>query len=386
MSVPEKVLFAIDDPAEVLVMATRCQDVGDAVAWLAEGRLLQPDVSRQQAIAALATLDDGVPGRDDALRRLVRSVATSDLDTAAVLFGLDGITRPDVYRRALDELARQSPTKTLDGMTPFSVLHAQQANPHAMVTLCALASLSYRDAQDRVSANLPGAPDGEWTLETVRAILDLVDAVIDGDGAVDVDLPGAAAMRPIEHMFVSKDAPQGWERIESFRSEGVPLEMLLAQREVGGSWVTHRSSTSTVPARALADRLCQELDGRGLLYVRARSVGGEVSSSEISTLVGGSRSVGLVVLGPDSSPRAAIAFSVARDGGTARKNAGRLKDLAATSVPVAFVLAGPGWKDRNETAELARAFGGGLYTDQDLDTLAKDLANLITHPSNSSGD
>lgn len=376
MNPPAGALFATDDPVRTLRAATGCEEIEDAVAWLAEDRRLRPSVSRQRLIGTLTSLDREIPRRDEALQRLVRKVATSELDTAAILFGLTSVTHPRLLRQAIDELARQSPTKTLVGMTPYSVLHAQHANRLVMETLCSLAGLTYRDAQERVGVSLPGSPEGDWSLESVRAVFELASSIIAGHQRDPIDLPGAAPMRPVEHMFAGADGPGGWERLEAYRTGGVPLEVLVAQRQVGGSWVTHRSATSTAPAHALADRLAEELEARGLDYVRASSVGGDASSRDIEKRVGGSRSIGMVVLTPGGRPQAVIAFSVARDGGTARKNAGRLKDLTSARVPVALVLAGPGWKDRNETAELARAFGGGLYTDHDLVTLAEDLAEL----------
>ena len=54
-------------------------------------------------------------------------------------------------------------------------------------------------------------------------------------------------------------------------------------------------------------------------------------------------------------------FSSARDGGTASKNAGRLRAMKrAPGLPVAVVVAVPGWTVRNETADLAADFGGYL--------------------------
>jgi hypothetical protein len=73
-----------------------------------------------------------------------------------------------------------------------------------------------------------------------------------------------------------------------------------------------------------------------------------------------------------------VAFSIARDGGTARKNAGRLQTMVERAlVPVAVVVAGPGWSLRNETAEMAAAFAGRVYSDRTICLLAQAIHDLL---------
>jgi hypothetical protein len=84
--------------------------------------------------------------------------------------------------------------------------------------------------------------------------------------------------------------------------------------------------------------------------------------------------VGMVALDASANAIYAVAFSSARDSGTASKSANRLRNMRRDpSIPMAVVVAGPGWAGRNETADLAMAFDGRLFSDQAIDSLADDI-------------
>ena len=77
-----------------------------------------------------------------------------------------------------------------------------------------------------------------------------------------------------------------------------------------------------------------------------------------------------MVVSSRGEPRLAIAVSVARDGGTARKNGGRLKTLPSQfDAPAAVLLIGHGWAERGESLELIQAFAGRVFTERSIDAL-----------------
>ena len=175
----------------------------------------------------------------------------------------------------------------------------------------------------------------------------------------------------------------GWDAVEALWVGGVPYEVLLTQRAVGGAWLAHRNRTSTKLAPLLADRLCQELQARHISFQRSTSLGGSMKSSAMRRLSGCDNQLGLVAIHSDRpEPAFGVIFSSARDGGTASKNAGRLRAMKrAPGLPVAVVVAGPGWTVRNETADLAADFGGYLYSERSIVQLADDMASAI-HAAN----
>ena len=71
-----------------------------------------------------------------------------------------------------------------------------------------------------------------------------------------------------------------------------------------------------------------------------------------------------------------VIFASARDSGTASKSASRLRAMKrASGLPIAVIVAGPGWAARNETAALAKDFEGMLYSEQSLVRLTTDIVN-----------
>ncbi len=173
--------------------------------------------------------------------------------------------------------------------------------------------------------------------------------------------------------------------------EGVPYEVLLTQRAVGGAWLAHRNSTATLLGPIMGAQLCERLDHRGVAYWRSTALGGDVSKRQLGKLIGRdgeAAQVGLVTRADDEQPSLAVAIAVARDGGTARKTAGKLLQLPGhLRVPAAVVLLGPGWAERGETAELVPSFGGRVFTERTLDELAElaeQLALNVTPPVDTS--
>jgi hypothetical protein len=365
-------------PEQTICAASGREPLLDALSWIAEDHPLNAGTDLHELLQALATIPETTSELTVALRRVAREVAKSRLDTATVLFSFDNVTPPAAFRRALDALAWKSPTGTLTGLTADSVLAAQRACTGTIQALCAMAGISIRDLRDRVSVTLPADPRGAWNREQVSAAFEVVDGIVRGTEATDLE--GALPARPLELFFQAKGGPvtgsDAWDAVEQMRRGGTPFELLLAQREAGGAWLAHRNSTSQMLSTALAEQLCSLMGKTGVSYRRASSVGGHVTPSDIRHMVGGGGQVGIVVLGADSHPVAAVTFSVARDGGTASKNASRLINAGGVRVPTFLVVAGPGWADRNETADLAVAFNGRVFADHDLNRLVADLTLL----------
>lgn len=371
----------MSDPASVVLAATGRKTLEEAIAWIAEGHPLDPEGERRAVLQAVIALDHKSPYAEQAIRRLARELSRSNLDTASILFAVDTITSPAHYRSALDTLAwknRKNGHVSLVGLTSETAASAQRENPYVMETLCAIAGLTYRDLRERVDVELPNHPRGTWSKQQVTAAFAVIDAIIRGETATDLN--GTRPAQPVEILFAEAEKSFGdheWKLVERYRRGGIPYEFMLTQRVVGGAWLAHRNSTSGRLSDALADRLCELLDERSIRYLRSTGVGGNVRPADIRRRVGGGGQIGLVALKADGTPAAAVAFSVARDGGTASKNASRLQTMSAVKVPVSLVLAGAGWAERNETAQLAITFGGRIYADHDLDRLAEDISSTI---------
>lgn len=361
---------------DFLLRATRRATIDDALTWIGDDHTLERDTDLHRLLRAVVSSGKGRPEQTRALRQLARVVAASELDSAAVLFGADGIVPASHFRNTLAELASVCPTKTLAGITAGAVLAAQRSDPFTIEALCAVAGLSYKELTERV-AELPANAAGPFGPSQVRRAFQAIDAVV--RGATATDWPGAVAARPVELMPRVGLGRDGWDAVEALRVGGVPYDVLLAQRAAGGSWLAHRNRTSAKLGLLLADRLCQELRARGLDFRRSNSVGGEVMSSAICKLTGCDRQLGLVVLHPKLDvPAFGVIFSSARDGGTASKNAGRLRTMKrAPGLRIAVVVAGPGWAARNETADLALAFGGYLYSERSISELANDILDVM---------
>jgi hypothetical protein len=206
------------------------------------------------------------------------------------------------------------------------------------------------------------------------------DVVMD---RVATTLPGTIPTRALDLMptVVGAVAPGGWATIEARVSVGVPYEVLLAQRAAGGTWLAHRNATSGLLSHRIADQLCEALDEVGIDYRRSTSVGGSTPPGEIQAMTNSDKQVGLVVRDKGGRAAYAIAFASARDSGTARKSVASLSAMKRDrKVPMAAVLSGPGWSHRNETADLAVAFDGRLFSDTALPVLIEDIKTVLGTP------
>ncbi|MGH3848561.1 MAG: hypothetical protein ACRDRT_02460 [Pseudonocardiaceae bacterium] len=380
-----------DDAASILRAATGRDATHDAVAWIAEGRALRSGVAVHQLLSALVSLGgDGAIDPSPAVLHLIRNRLRSAIDTSADLLGTDAVVRPGEYRAALLELRKYTTTRSLADVTAEAVLGAQAANSLVIEALCQVAGLSFRDLADRVAVNggtVPTEAGRPWNNQQTQAAFVVIDAVVRGD--VTPQLPGAVAARPVEMLFSGSPPSGGWAEVDSMLEQGVPYEVLLAQRAVGGAWLSHRNATTNLLPPLLAAALCDLLDERKVSYWRGAMLGGDAPKRVLGQLVGvagEAGQVGLITKTRYSQPALAVAIAVARDGGTARKSAGKLRELPSRlKVPAALVLLGPGWATRGETADLVEGYQGRLFTEatlQDLSDLAASMHVVTEGPHN----
>lgn len=366
------------DPVRYLLEATKQPDLQTAVSYISEGLFLSPEVDRStllRCLCEIAEMDNRHSQK--AITRIARDVARSDLNTAEVLLQPELVTPPSTYRAALDTLVKRSPSASLaQGITYQIALAAQRENPHVISALAAIAGLSWRELTQRAGITSPSQPTGVWKPEAMKKAMAVIDAIV--CDRVPSDFPNGFAARPIELLAdpdVSEKGRAGWAVVEEMQSLGVPYEVLLAQRVEGGAWRTHRDRTGGKHAHALADALCSLLDAAGHSYRRTTKSGGTMKPRQVDKLLGGGGDqVAVVLLDAHSMPAMAITISIANDGGSVAKSVARTASLAEKlSIPISAIVAGLGWAERNETAALAVAVNGRLYSDRNLDRLVESI-------------
>ena len=374
------------DAKETLLRATGRGTIDEALDWLVADHPVVDDTGPRELLQAVIQLGPDAPKTTDVVRRLTRSLAKSELDTAAVLFAIEEVSKPSEFRKVLDLLAGKCPNGSLAEITPSAVIATQRENRFTVEALCSLAGLTYGDLRARVQEELPANANDHWSAPQVRLAFEVIDAIV--GGRFETDVPGAHAARPLELMpeLMGEMAGSGWAAIETMRRGGVPYEVLLAQRSGGGAWLAHRNRTSSKITHSIASRLCGLLEERGIEYRRSAAVGGSTKPSVIHELTGAGKQVGVVPVDRRGKALCGVIFSVARDSGTASKNAGRLRTMPRSSeLPLLLLLAGAGWAARNETADLAIAFEGRVYAERNAAAAADAIEKLVRNTSDSGG-
>ncbi len=353
----------LSDPVMVILSATARASLRDALAWLAEDHPMPGGTDWAALVGALVRVDDKDSHWSRALRRAVRHATSSDYDTSRMLFEVSRLNGPGDFARALTTLLGESVNGTFGGLTPRAVLRAQDMDPLCIKALCLAVGVTYRDAEEWYR-------DGaEWTLEAVGGLLEYLTRLV--DGTVKAPMPGTTPARGVELVF---GLGRGWAYLDALRAEGVPYEVLLAQRAAGGPWHAHKNATTGRVNDPPADAVAHALDERRIEYRRSSTVGGTASQRDLQKLCGiADKRIGLVVV---RRRRAvfAVVFSSAHDGGTARANGDGLMHIPHSPIPVAVVLTGGGWADRIETDRLAMKFHGRVFTERTLSQLVQLIA------------
>jgi hypothetical protein len=356
---------ADDRDTETIVNATGRKSLEDALAWLAEDHPMPTETEWPRLLQALVGIGPGGELRERALRRVTREATSSRLDTGRVLFDADKIPSPGVFRDALEALVERSSDGTLGGLTARGVLRAQYAQPRAVETLCFAAGVGYGDAKKWF------APTGNWSEEEIEELLSYLDDLV--EGRVEEVAPNTTPARAIELLEGGS-----WKRVEELRTGGVPYEVLLAQRAVGGSWLQHKNQTSNRLNVVPAGMVCDKLDERGIGYRRASTLDGTTRQGDLQELSGvADKRVGVVVVDSRERPAFGIVFSTANDGGTARANGDGLVRIPLGKLPFGLVLSGQGWAQRPETDGLAAHFGGRLFTERTVDDLVATIEEVV---------
>ena len=379
--VPASGEVAASDHLQILMSATGQSSMSEALTYLAEGHFVDPALDRTPLMRAVCSVTEPMDSTGTAaLQRLAKEASASGLDTSANLLRPELIVPPSTLKSALDAVASRTVSKTLADVDWRALRAAQRVNSRAVVALAAAAGMSWTQLTQRAQLTSPREPGGAWSNGALQRAFDCIDAVVAGQATRLPDTPGIPS-RPIE--LLGDPDPEGpgiagWATIEAFRSRGVPYEVLLAQRVSGGFWRIHRVSTGGKFSHAIAEQLCTLLDEAGIAHVRASRVGGPCSKKQINELVGGGGDqVAIVALRPDGAPSAVVGISIAQDGGSAAKSGARMRLLPSrVPVPALCVVAGLGWAGRNETAELARALDGHLYSERALAHVVSALAQF----------
>lgn len=375
-----------EDPRDIVLRASGRVTIADAIAWVAESRSRQGGVDDQTLMWALTELS-GDHATVPALKAVSRVALRSEVDPSVELLQLHRARTPAELRRSLDRLASVSPTGDLRGVTAETVAMALTQDVLVVEALALVAGLSYRDLTDlalnRYNTPLPGRAESSWTQPQVTSAFAIIDQIVRGETGPP-SLGDARNAEPIEWLL-DESRPHGWEAVTAMLNEGVPYEVLLAQRAAGGSWIAHRNATSTAFGHAVGSLVFVALDEAGLTYRRRATTAADGhTAAELAELVGATSSSGHIaaVLPGTGEAKLVICQSVARDGGTARKNAGRLRELPhEVSVPAAAVVFGPGWASRTESLELVEAFEGRVFTECSLDRLVAWAASTIEGPN-----
>jgi hypothetical protein len=260
------------------------------------------------------------------------------------------------------------------------VLAAQRENGHVITTLAAISGLSWEDLANRAKLETATSFEGPWSPEAVRKAFEVINAVV--ENKLTSTFENILPSRPIEMLgdpVIADGQKSGWGLVEQFRTQGVPYEVLLAQRVEGGTWRTHRDRTGGKFSFLIAGEVCSKLDAAGINYLRTRNCGGHLTNTGITAKVGGGEDqIGLIILDSLDQPKAVVAFSVANDGGSAAKSGNRLKQLPPkVHIPVYFIVAGFGWTGRNETADLARCVDGRLFSDKNIPEFVHAIAQEL---------
>ncbi len=368
---------ALGTAEDTLRTATGRKDAADSLAWIAEGRPCSRSVPTYRLLQALIMMADASPGvSGEALRMAVRGATSSAVDTSADLLNVNSVRRPSEYEDALRVLSSFTATGDLTDLTVDSLLVAVTRNDLVIESLGLVAALSWRDLRERAAqrnVTLPGRSDGQWELNQLQVVLDIVDEVVKGTAAPG--LPGATVARPIE--LLALDEPQfGWEAIQHYMDEGVSYGTLLAQRDVGSAWGAHRNRTSSAVSGVVTEQILEELTKAGITYWSTEGNGeSTVSRALLSRYAAGKGSapgqLTVVTRTIKGEPALAVLVAAARDGGTARKTSATLLPVPEQLlVPAAVVLVGAGWSNRGETDALVRAFDGRVFTESRINELA----------------
>ncbi|WP_144832535.1 hypothetical protein [Microbacterium sp. BH-3-3-3] len=335
----------------VLRACTGKLNASSAIAWVAEGRRLTTNDSRQLLGPLLKATSSQLPLADEALWRVSRDLLASDVDSSA-MSGEVALT-PTQCDAALRLLAAFRPLSAVRG-DDLQRAFAQDTN--VMEVFLQIAGLTWKDARRLSSVELPAEPSPFLTPLQFASIVALVHFARVTRGRAPVEV-------------ITSDLPPD-EVLDSSHANGVSLGTLLAQRAAGGTWLAHRSRTSASVRIDVVSDICDDLQAAGVPFRasikdRPYTKSARYLSEEVCAPGKRIGQLAIVVRSSNGTPAAAVCVAVAQDGGTARKTAATLLPVPlALTIPAYLLLAGPGWQSRTETLGLFHAFEGRVFTDR----------------------
>jgi hypothetical protein len=162
------------------------------------------------------------------------------------------------------------------------------------------------------------------------------------------------------------DTLQGWQTVQQYASNGVPLEVFLHQRHYGGAFRQLLDATSTKRGDLLEDAVEELFTDQRIPFIRTGSHNQEEIARRFGITV--KPAPDFVVFDNGDVLRALLECKGANDGGTARDKAARFRSLRAESVrlggvPLFAVLAGLGWqRTADALGPVVRDTDGRVFT------------------------
>jgi hypothetical protein len=162
------------------------------------------------------------------------------------------------------------------------------------------------------------------------------------------------------------DTMAGWESVQQYAREGVPLAVFLHQRHYGGAFRQMLDATSTKRGDVIEDAVEELFIAHSVPFLRTGSDNQEEIARRFSLTVRPAPDFAL--FDANGTLRAILECKGANDGGTARDKAARFRSLRAEAarlggVPVFAVLSGLGWKRTGDAlGPVVRDTDGRVFT------------------------
>ena len=210
----------------------------------------------------------------------------------------------------------------------------------------------------------------------------LLSQIVAGEGGYDV----SEELR--KRGFLGKtnkpDTDDGWSKVSSFASAGVPYEELLYQRWYGGSFRQLQDAGGKLKGDLLEDAVEALLIEHRVPYVRTGPGPSVDIAKELGVTV---QPAPDFILHDGEAARGLLECKSAGDGGTARDKAGRFGGLRGEAtrlggIPVVAVLEGLGWRRvKDALGPVVRDCDGRVFTPATLPELlevdpVRDLIGL----------
>lgn len=175
-----------------------------------------------------------------------------------------------------------------------------------------------------------------------------------------------AGTRKVRSKQEKPDTLLGWQSVQDYAMDGVPLSVYLHQRMYGGSFRQLLDATSGKRGDVLEDAVEDIFISKCIPYVRTVSDNQEEISKRFGLTV--KPSPDFAIHDSNDTLRAILECKGANDGGTARDKAARFRALRSEAtrlggIPVFAVLSGLGWRRaRDALGPVVRDTDGRVFT------------------------